>query len=118
MTSEILSSFIIYTNNMLITEKLCYPALVNLVLSILGYLYLIYRTLTAKSYCVGNYKCGSATYNNFTLIIEFIFIIFWTWILNTLCNRGYVNVAWFLVLFPFIFFILFLIFLTTLVAYK
>ena len=99
------------------SEELCSPALLNLFLSILGYLGLVYQNLTTNSYCVGNYECDSVT-KPLAFIIKFIYIIVSTWILNILCNRGYINVAWFLVLFPFIFFILFFIFLISLVVYK
>jgi hypothetical protein len=34
--------------------------------------------------------------------VEILFIVFWTWFLNAICSRGYVNVAWFILLFPYI----------------
>ena len=99
------------------SEELCSPALLNLVLSILGYLGLIYQNLTTKSYCVGNYECDTVT-KPLAFIIKFIYIIVWTWILNILCNRGYIKIAWFLVLFPFIFLILVFLFLISLGVFK
>ena len=38
------------------------------------------------------------------LIIKFIYILFWTWILNLICKDGHPGIAWFLILIPFILF--------------
>jgi hypothetical protein len=35
-------------------------------------------------------------------IVEILFLIFWTWLLNFICSRGYPSVAWFILLFPYI----------------
>jgi len=35
-------------------------------------------------------------------IIKVVYILFWTWILNLMCKDGYTNIAWFLVLLPFV----------------
>jgi TRAP-type C4-dicarboxylate transport system permease small subunit len=32
-----------------------------------------------------------------------MYIVFWTWLLNVLCNSGYTVVSWILVLLPFFF---------------
>tara|TARA_A100001011_G_C13884875_1_gene664506 strand:+ start:290 stop:601 length:312 start_codon:yes stop_codon:yes gene_type:complete len=99
------------------SDELCSPALLYLVLSILGYLGLIYQNLTTKSYCVGDYECNSVD-KPLAFIIKFVYIIVWTWILNILCNRGYIKIAWFLVLFPFIFLILVFLFLISFGVFK
>lgn len=36
-------------------------------------------------------------------IVNVLFTLFWTWILNQLCSAGYTKVSWFLVLFPYLF---------------
>jgi hypothetical protein len=35
-------------------------------------------------------------------IFEILFLVFWTWLLNFICSRGYSGVAWFILLFPYI----------------
>ena len=35
-------------------------------------------------------------------IVKILYILFWTWILNLICRDGHANIAWFLVLVPFI----------------
>jgi len=36
--------------------------------------------------------------------MKVLYILFWTWVLNLMCKGGYKNVAWFLVLLPFVLF--------------
>jgi hypothetical protein len=49
--------------------------------------------------CLGKLKC-----NNKPLyyLLNVLFIVFWSWILNKLCTYGWVKLSWFLLLFPFI----------------
>jgi len=35
-------------------------------------------------------------------VVEIIYILFWTWVLNLMCKDGHKEIAWFLVLIPFI----------------
>jgi hypothetical protein len=63
---------------------LCTPALVHLVLSILTVIVLVIQ-------------------QSFDGIIwNILFSLAWLWFLTILCNRGYVTLAWVLVLLPFI----------------
>ena len=36
-------------------------------------------------------------------LVNILFTMGWTWILNRLCSSGYTRVSWFLVLFPYVF---------------
>ena len=38
----------------------------------------------------------------FIVFINFLFAIFWTYILGWLCNKGFSSVSWFLVLLPYV----------------
>ncbi len=38
-----------------------------------------------------------------SVIIHSLYIIFWTLLLNFICSSGYTGIAWFILLFPFIF---------------
>lgn len=90
-------------------RKLCTPAYVYLVISIIAILVMAYQNYhnPANVYCLGVHSCNNT---NITLIfvIKIIYVLFWTWLLNIICNAGATYVAWFLVLFPFILFFIFL----------
>jgi hypothetical protein len=66
-------------------KKLCTPALVYFVISIITLFFAILK----------NFQLSS-------LIIKLIFVGAWTWFLNFLCNKGYKVISWFLVLLPFL----------------
>jgi hypothetical protein len=66
--------------------KICSPALLYLIISVIS-------LLTAAA---NKMKLMS-------LIVKAIFIVAWTWFLNWLCINGHKDVAWFLVILPFIF---------------
>jgi hypothetical protein len=83
-------------------QSLCTPAFIFFVLSVISLLIMLFDNLeNTHHYCFGNVSCNVA--NTSTIfIIEILFIVFWTWFLNAICSRGYVNVAWFILLFPYI----------------
>ena len=83
-------------------KKLCSPAFVYLALSVVAVLIIAFQNLgNTKKYCIGLYEC--AVDNTFVVFLfKALYILFWTFILNVLCKGGYKNVAWFLVLLPFI----------------
>jgi type VI protein secretion system component VasK len=52
-------------------------------------------------YSLGNFSCRvPSTIAVFAFKLAYIF--FWTWILNLMCKDGHTDIAWFLVLLPFI----------------
>lgn len=82
-------------------KKLCTPALIYLVISLLAISIIGYQNLSNGSsyFCVGNYECAtSMKYSIF--MFNILYILFWTFILNCICTAGYKGVSWFLVLFP------------------
>ena len=66
--------------------KLCTPALVYLVLALIG----VFTTMR-------NLGVGSG-------MGSLIFVALWTWFLNYLCSKGYTGISWFLVFLPLILF--------------
>jgi len=49
-----------------------------------------------------------------TLIVKSLFVLVWAWILNYICNKGFVGVSWGLVVLPYLMILLnFLIVLET-----
>jgi hypothetical protein len=83
--------------------KLCPPAKVYLILSSIFIIIMALQNYNNNDiYCLGYYSCQVDTVLVF--IIKILYIVFWTWILNIICSAGAgaVNIAWFLVLFPYI----------------
>lgn len=83
-------------------KKLCTPAHIYFVLSLIALVIMGIQNLgNIDKYCVGNYTCTvSNTLGVF--LVKMIYILFWTWVLNTLCKAGYKNLSWFVLLMPFI----------------
>jgi hypothetical protein len=83
-------------------KNLCIPAYVYLVISIIALVIIFIQNIgNSDKYCMGQYTCD--VYSTiFIFIIKLIYILFWTWILNLICNAGASKLAWVLVLFPFI----------------
>jgi hypothetical protein len=83
-------------------QSLCTPAFIFFILSVISLLVMLFDNMeNTNHYCFGNVSCNVA--NTSTIfIVEILFIVFWTWFLNAICSRGYVNVAWFILLFPYI----------------
>jgi hypothetical protein len=89
---------------MKIIKKLCTPAYVYLVISILAIVIMMFQNSgNVDIYCIGNYECPVP---NTALIffIKFLYVAFWTFILDSVCKAGHKQFSWFLVLFPFILF--------------
>lgn len=91
-------------------KNLCTPAHVYLVISVITIIIMgFYNYKNTDIYCLGDYSCKVSTLLVF--IIKIIYVLFWTWILNIICSAGATNVAWFLVLLPYVLFFLLLILL-------
>ena len=85
--------------------NLCTPATIYLVLSAIGIIMIAFQNygMSPNMYCVGNVQCpvqSSAP----IFIMKILYVTFWTFILNALCSYGYNQLAWFLLLLPFILF--------------
>jgi len=65
--------------------KLCTPAFIYFILSIITIMMMIAEGVFA-----------------FSLIIKIMFVILWTWMLHFLCSKGLEVISWILVLLPFI----------------
>ena len=70
-------------------SKLCTPAVIYLVLSVIAILMAIMKRMSMM-----------------TVVVKTMFVLLWTWFLNFLCSKGYSGISWFLVLLPFIFIVL------------
>lgn len=83
-------------------QSLCTPALVFFVISVISLFVMIFDNIeNTNSFCFGNVSCNVSN-TSMIFIIEILFLVFWTWLLNFICSRGYSSVAWFILLFPYI----------------
>jgi hypothetical protein len=85
-------------------KKLCTPAYVYLVISVIAIVALMFQNSgNVDVYCIVNYECPVP---NTALIffVEFLYVAFWTFVLDSICKAGHKQFSWFLVLFPFILF--------------
>lgn len=76
--------------------KFCTPVYVYLIISLISFLMMIGMNMTG----VG-------------LMMFVVKVLFWSFVLNIICESGYTNVSWFLVLLPFILMFIFIVFFTT-----
>jgi hypothetical protein len=85
--------------------NLCTPATIYLVLSAIGIILIAFQNygMSPNMYCVGNVRCPVQTTTPI-FIMKILYVAFWTFILNALCIYGYNQLAWFLLLLPFILF--------------
>jgi hypothetical protein len=71
-------------------KSLCLPSKVYLILSIIAILLTIFLPATFGGVSVIGH------------IIHFVYVLFWTWVLNLICKAGYKWISWVLVLAPFV----------------
>jgi len=85
-------------------KGLCTPAYVYLVISVIAIIALMFQNAgNTNTYCIGMYECDVEN-NGIMFLGKGIYVIFWTFVLNSLCRSGYKDVSWFLVLLPFLLF--------------
>lgn len=83
-------------------SQLCTPSLVYFVISVVGMVVAIFQNMGNKTkYCLGGFACDVPS-TIAVFIVKIVCIFFWAWVLNLMCKDGHSNIAWFLVLLPFI----------------
>lgn len=82
-------------------RKLCTPAFIYLALSVFGLLALIFENMGSdeKQLCIGTHRCDISNKGGM-LVLNVLYILFWTFILDLLCKNGYTNISWFILLLP------------------
>jgi hypothetical protein len=85
-------------------KNLCTPAFVYLLISVLAFIAIAIQNFgNTTKYCIGQFECYLP--NTFIMFVfKAIYILFWTFILNSLCKAGYKEISWLLVLLPLILF--------------
>lgn len=93
-------------------ESLCNPAMFYLVISGISYLLILLQNVNNHNeLCVGDMKCTTEN-KTMVFIVKALYIMFWTFVLDFICKRGYTKIAWFILFFPFVlFFILLALFI-------
>jgi hypothetical protein len=83
-------------------KELCTPASLYFIISMISLVIVLFQNLgNTNSYNVGNFSCRVP--NTFLVfIVKFIYVVFWTYVLNLICKDGHVGISWLLVLLPFI----------------
>lgn len=85
-------------------KQLCTPSYVYFLISFISVLFSAIQNIgNNNKYSLGTFNCPVS---NCMLIfaIKITVILFWTWILNLICKDGHSEIAWFLVLLPFVVF--------------
>ena len=87
-------------------RSLCTPAFIFFIISVISLFVMIFENIeNTNSYCIGNVSCNVPN-TSMIFIVEIVFLVFWTWLLNFLCSRGYPGLSWFILLLPYIFLLL------------
>jgi hypothetical protein len=83
-------------------KNLCTPASLYFVISLLGLMIEVFQNWGNQGkFCLGNFACNVES-TIVVLLVQAVFILFWTWILDLICKSGNKSIAWFLVLLPYI----------------
>ena len=93
--------------------QMCTPATIYFVISLISLILIgVNNVENNDKICIGNYNCYVG--NNATIfILNAIYILFWTFVLDLMCKSGYSSLSWFVLLLPFI--IIFILFTTLMV---
>ena len=97
-------------------KNLCTPAFLYLLLSVIAFIVIAVQNFgNTNKYCLGSYECFLP--NTFVMFIfKAVYILFWTFILNSLCKAGYKEISWLLLLLPII--LLFIILGLVIITYS
>lgn len=87
--------------------KLCAPAIFYLVVSLILVFFIAMQNNVNNTdfYCFSNTNCQMQSMYT-VLVIKVIFIFFWTFILNLICEKASPILSWILVFLPLVIFIL------------
>ena len=81
-------------------RNLCTPSYVYLVISTIALIVMLYQNIgNVDTYCLGDYSCTVSS-TALIFIIKAVYILFWTWVLNLMCNANATGIAWLVLLLP------------------
>ena len=83
-------------------RELCTPAFIYFIISMIGMTASVFQNIGNRNrYSLGSFSTRVPS-TTLVFVVKLIYIFFWTWILNLMCKDGHKEIAWFLVLIPFI----------------
>jgi len=89
-------------------EKLCTPAYVYLVVSVITIIVMAIQSMTSQGlYCAGTFAC-STTNIYLLFFMKILYVAFWTWLLNLFCKKVSPILSWILVAGPFVLMLIFI----------
>ncbi len=84
-------------------KDLCTPSLIYFLISFVAMIIILLQNLgNTDKYNIGTFSCKVPN-TAIVFIIKFIYILFWTWILNLICKDGHPGISWLLILLPWLF---------------
>jgi hypothetical protein len=88
-------------------DKLCTPSILYFIISIFILIIIGLNNLNqSDKLCLGVIECNVGN-NVFIFLLNALYILFWTFILDLMCKNGWSDLSWFIFLLPFILVILF-----------
>ena len=85
-------------------KKLCTPAYVYLVISVIAIIAIMFQNGgNTDIYCMGSFECPVPS-TAMVFFFKFLYVAFWTFVLDSICKAGHKQFSWFLVVLPFVLF--------------
>jgi len=83
-------------------RKMCTPATLYFIISLVLLIVLGVQNLEdSERLCLGDYSCYVGS-NTLVFLLNAVYILFWTFVLDLMCKNGYSSLSWFVLLLPFI----------------
>ncbi len=83
-------------------KQLCTPAYIYFILSVICIIIMIIQNIGNRGILTLGSMSVPVPSTALVLVIKVIAVLFWTWVLNLMCKDGHKEIAWFLVLLPFL----------------
>lgn len=84
-------------------NSLCKPSQFYLFVSLLSIIIISIQNLAnSRKYCIGRYECNLEFPNIILFIGKLVYVLIWVVIFDSLCKSGYTNLAWGIILIPFV----------------
>ena len=85
-------------------KKLCTPAYVYLVISVVSIIVIMFQNGgNTDKYCICSFECPVPS-TPLVFFFKFLYVAFWTFVLDSICKAGHKRFSWFLVILPFLLF--------------
>ena len=83
-------------------KSLCTPAYVYLVMSVISLVMIMLQNAgNTTEYCAGNFACDVSS-TGIVLLVHGLYILVWSFGLNSICQAGYKTLSWLFLLLPFV----------------